>query len=174
MPEIKNSFLKGKMNKDLDERLIPNGEYRDAVNVDVDYSEGSDVGALKNILGNTKRDNISLSGAKCIGYTKDTENDKIYWFITSSAKDLIGEWDVVNESYDTILVDSGNVLNFNNNNLITGVNVLDGVLYFTDDLNEPRQVDIEYWRGKTSGSTGTSTGLTAEKITVINEKLAKS
>ena len=169
MPEIKNSFLKGKMNKDLDERLIPNGEYRDAINVDVDYSEGSDVGALKNILGNTKRDNISLSGAKCIGYVKDTENDKIYWFITSSAKDLIGEWDVENESYDTILVDSGNVLNFNNNNLITGVNVLDGVLYFTDDLNEPRQVDIEYWRGKTSGSTGTSTGLTAEKITVIKK-----
>ena len=26
MPEIKNNFLKGKMNKDLDERLLPNGE----------------------------------------------------------------------------------------------------------------------------------------------------
>ena len=169
MPEIKNSFLKGKMNKDLDERLIPNGEYRDALNVDVDYSEGSDVGALKNILGNTQRDTISLSGATCIGYVKDTENDKIYWFITSSAKDLIAEWDVANNSYDTILVDSGNVLNFNTNNLITGVNVLDGVLYFTDDLNEPRQVDIEYWRGQTSGSTGTSTGLAADKITVIKK-----
>ena len=29
MPEIKNAFIQGKMNKDLDERLIPNGEYRD-------------------------------------------------------------------------------------------------------------------------------------------------
>ena len=47
MPEIKNAFLKGKMNKDLDERLVPNGEYRDALNVDVDYSSSSDVGALK-------------------------------------------------------------------------------------------------------------------------------
>ena len=31
MPEIKNTLLKGRMNKDLDERLVPNGEYRDAL-----------------------------------------------------------------------------------------------------------------------------------------------
>jgi hypothetical protein len=33
MPEAKNTFLKAKMNKDLDDRLLPNGEYRDAQNV---------------------------------------------------------------------------------------------------------------------------------------------
>jgi len=33
MPEIKNTFLKGKMNKDADERLLPSGEYRDALNI---------------------------------------------------------------------------------------------------------------------------------------------
>ena len=33
MPEIKNNFLKAKMNRDLDARLIPNGEYRDAQNI---------------------------------------------------------------------------------------------------------------------------------------------
>jgi len=31
MAEAKNSFIKSKMNKDLDERLIPNNEYRDAI-----------------------------------------------------------------------------------------------------------------------------------------------
>lgn len=35
MPEIKHNFVQGKMNKDLDERLVPNGEYRDALNVEV-------------------------------------------------------------------------------------------------------------------------------------------
>jgi len=169
MPEIKNAFIKGKMNKDLDERLIPNGEYRDAVNVDVDFSEGSDVGALKSILGNTQRDTISLQGAKCIGTVKDIENNKIYWFITSSSKDLIAEWDYQSNTYDTILVDQSNILNFNTANFITGVNVIDGILFFTDNLNEPRQVDIEYWRGQTSGSTGTSSGLSAERITVIKK-----
>ena len=52
MPEIKNTFKGGKMNKDLDERLIPPGEYRDALNAGVGRSEGSDVGALENLLGN--------------------------------------------------------------------------------------------------------------------------
>lgn len=28
MPEIKNTFLAGKMNKSLDDRLLPEGEYR--------------------------------------------------------------------------------------------------------------------------------------------------
>ena len=44
MPEIKNTFLAGKMNKDLDERLVPKGEYRDALNMQVSKSDGSDVG----------------------------------------------------------------------------------------------------------------------------------
>ena len=65
MPEIKNAFLKGKMNKDLDERLVPNGEYRDALNIDVDYSDGSDVGALKNIKGNAIIDSINLNCHHC-------------------------------------------------------------------------------------------------------------
>ena len=40
------------MNKDLDSRLIPNGEYRHGENISVSASEGSDVGALENIRGN--------------------------------------------------------------------------------------------------------------------------
>ena len=35
MPEIKHTFQGGGMNKDLDERLVPNGQYRDALNVQV-------------------------------------------------------------------------------------------------------------------------------------------
>ena len=54
MPEIKNTFLKSKMNKDLDSRIVPNGEYRDAKNVSVSRSEGSDVGSLENVLGNSQ------------------------------------------------------------------------------------------------------------------------
>ena len=47
MPEIKNNFLQGKMNKDLDERLIPNGQYRDAMNIEVSTAEDSSVGTVK-------------------------------------------------------------------------------------------------------------------------------
>ena len=54
MAELKHTFVKGRMNKDLDERLIPNGEYRDALNIQVSSSEGSDAGAIENVLGNEK------------------------------------------------------------------------------------------------------------------------
>ena len=53
MPEIKNNFVQGKMNKDLDDRLLPNGQYRDALNVTVGRSDDSDVGVVQNVKGNT-------------------------------------------------------------------------------------------------------------------------
>ena len=61
MPEIKNMFQKGIMNKDLDERLVPNGQYRDAMNVQVSTSEDSEVGTVHNILGNTRVDGLNLT-----------------------------------------------------------------------------------------------------------------
>ena len=51
MAKLQHTFLQGKMNKDLDERLVPKGEYRDAMNIQVATSEGSDVGTVQNILG---------------------------------------------------------------------------------------------------------------------------
>ena len=53
MAKVVNNFIKGRMNKDLDDRLIPIGEYRNALNAQVSKSEGENVGALENVLGNT-------------------------------------------------------------------------------------------------------------------------
>ena len=38
------------------------------------------------------------------------------------------------------------VLNFSTDNLITGVNIIEGQLYWTDDRNEPKKIDIERWK----------------------------
>ena len=51
MPEIKHTFQGGKMNKDLDERLVQNGEYRDAENIQVRTSGGNAIGTIQNIKG---------------------------------------------------------------------------------------------------------------------------
>jgi hypothetical protein len=159
MPELKRLFLKGRMNKDLDERLVPNGEYRDALNIQVGSSEGSDVGAIENILGNQvarkKRskqlweDNDASHNyyglpldAVCIGAIKDDINDKIYWFITSSTVDCIAEYDKTRDYVEPVLVDTQNVLKFSSNKLITGINIIDNYLYFTDNNSEPKKVDI--------------------------------
>ena len=52
MAKVQNTFIKSKMNKDLDARIVPNGEYRDAFNIQVSKSEGEEVGSLENVLGN--------------------------------------------------------------------------------------------------------------------------
>ena len=108
------------MNKDLDERLVPNGEYRDALNIQVSTSEGSDVGTVQNILGNSLipgQDFIS-GNAVCVGSIADEKNDKLYYFITRQElityPDLDGvtNWSTINPG--TTIVGSG-THTFNNN-----------------------------------------------------------
>ena len=86
MPEIKHQFTSGKMNKDLDERLVPNGEYRDAMNIQVSTSEDSEVGTIQNILGNSLVPGQSFisKDAYCVGSIADEKNDKLYYFIDNS------------------------------------------------------------------------------------------
>jgi hypothetical protein len=89
MPDIKRTFTKGKMNKDLDERLLPSGEYRDAMNLQVSTSDGSEVGVIQNLLGNSE---INIGGiviaddAVCIGSIADEKTNSIYWFVAESRK----------------------------------------------------------------------------------------
>ena len=279
MPEIKNTFTGGKMNKDLDERLVSPGEYRDALNVGIGRSEGADIGALENLLGNKEigpgatasrvvtrtipgepgelipahfeittgslaygvvrsvsptsfvitatggniesdnsvrgligplvstnlpddvneqssanlvsvvrigstneftvtiseavnpaftsgsvlRNYTYVSGATtvgtpdrvvtetisggalgtCIGSIRDQNSDKIYWFTTGDSFDAVWEYC---QQQDQISILLRGDLNFSTDNLITGVNVIEGLLYWTDDRNEPRKLDIKKWR----------------------------
>ena len=189
MPKLKQTFIRGRMNKDLDERLVPKGEYRDGQNIQVSTSEGNDVGAIENVLGNTKQNNkpgggtwttkFGLTSPKCIGVVRDSSNEKIYWFVTSTSVDAILEYDQTTDIIAPVLVDTGSVLNFNVNNLITGVNILENQLFWTDDLNEPRVINIDTFKtgsaqsGSVLNSTthvyGTTRDFTAADITVIKK-----
>ncbi len=92
MPDIKHNFTGGKMNKDLDERLVPKGEYRDAMNIKVQTSEESGVGTIQNILGNNfgcdytnvSWDNPIPSGSTTVGSISDEKNDSLYWLVAGS------------------------------------------------------------------------------------------
>ena len=92
MPKIKHQFTSGKMNKDVDERLVPKGEYRDAMNIQVSTSEGSDVGTVQNILGNRKINSCTIPELKehCVASIADEKNDVGYYLIASSNKFM--EW----------------------------------------------------------------------------------
>ena len=84
MPEVRNLFTGSKMNKDLDERLLPQGEYRDGQNISVSKSEGPDEGVVENILGNSQYSNFGFAAnTEIIGYYVDTNKDRIYIFATN-------------------------------------------------------------------------------------------
>ena len=91
MPEIKNHFTGGKMNKDLDERLVPKGEYRDAMNIQVSTSEESEVGTIQNILGNSygcsNWEDIP-NNSFTVGSIADEKNDTLYWLISGNEFDI--------------------------------------------------------------------------------------
>ena len=52
--DIKTNFIAGKMNKSVDERLIPAGQYINALNVRLGSTEGTEIGAVENSKGNTQ------------------------------------------------------------------------------------------------------------------------
>ena len=254
MPELKNTFLEGKMNKDLDARLLKNGEYVDAQNIYVTKSEGSNVGTAQNILGNKLNyttgafksgertigvvttnttdgtnaagagysgtpgvtsgfttsgdgtggtvniiiDNntvtqVTLSGSASgykvgdtitiskdtgtpaiggstnvvltlreedllitgdigtvIGYFADserTQDDKyrIFYFVkgdSGSVTDNIYYYEAGSTAPVPLIGNTTNYLKFNTNYLITGVNLIDDLLFWTDNLNQPRRINV--------------------------------
>ena len=90
MPEIKHTFTAGKMNKDLDERLVPNGEYRDAMNIQVRTTSGEDgvgdAGTVQNLQGNVNVTGESIHGdfnTICVASIANEKNDKAYFFFTN-------------------------------------------------------------------------------------------
>jgi len=214
MPEIKNTFLRSKMNKTLDSRLIPNGEYRDAKNVSISRSEGADVGALENVLGNRKLTSLKtdlgyledaknnakyyaidgdvvLNGLEVLGYYMDVTNDRIFLFLTDysdSSNDRLSnyapsdtltsfqpsgnpqpplqitfnakgaacyivQYNVSNNVYRVLL--GGNFLNFSKTHPIINVNMIENMLFWTDNRNQPRKINIDFANNDSYELSGT-------------------
>ena len=75
------------MNKDLDERLVPNGEYRDALNIEITSSEGSNVGSAQTLRSNAElTSNIEKHvSAITVGSYVDETNKCIYNFVKDAS-----------------------------------------------------------------------------------------
>ena len=157
MAEIKNNFTGGKMNKDLDDRLVPENEYRNAVNLQISKSENSDVGTMQTVLGNSLlvdfNELAEEEGLDCIGQFIDLSNNVGYFFLTDyidttgtnlyspTAKNYIYTYDF-GTNVATKLV-SGAFLNFSITNPIIGVNLLENLLFWTDNRNQPRKINVD-------------------------------
>ena len=168
MAEIKNTFLQSKMNKDLDSRLVPNGQYRNAQNININKSEGPDVGAIENVFGNFKITDFNLSDAKAevIGSYFDNINERIYAFVTNYTDASIDRlqnncatypvYDVSTKQgvccallyYDfstgnTKVLVFGSWLNLSLTHLIESVTLIENQLFWTDNRNQPRKINVD-------------------------------
>ena len=171
--ELKNTFIAGKMNKDLDERLVPDGEYIDALNVTIDTTSGSNIGAVSNSLGNSIVTNIQQliedeglvyvgANAKTIGVITYEADNLIYWLVASDNFDAIFEYSEIFQVTTIVLLCSkaspttSSTLNFSKNYPVTGINFIpiskgEGpFLYWTDGLNPPRRINISRAKGYTT------------------------
>jgi len=116
MPEFNRNFAQGKINKDLDERLVPAGQYRDAMNIQVSTSDGSNVGSLENILGNVELStNLIPEGGYCVGSIVDNEVNCIYYLVAGNefthaggnriTKNYIVKYDIDENNFTFVFVD---------------------------------------------------------------------
>lgn len=147
MANVDVNFIAGRMNKDFDERVIPAGEYIDALNIRIGSTENNSIGAVENTKGNVKLttlkyNGVELTDAVCIGAFEDGTNETMYWFVTSSIVDTVVSYNV-NKKILNYHILSESVLNFDSKYLITGVNLIEDLLFWTDNLNPPRKINIK-------------------------------
>jgi len=160
MANVQNSFIKSKLNKDLDARLLPNGEYRDAKNVQVSRSEGANVGSLENVLGNKKLKDFNVitgsSSMVCIGKLVSDSTSEVYLFLTSYTDPNPSQLEYTPGSENYIVVYNpslpdteslkvlvkGSFLNFSTTHEIYHANLLEDLLFWTDNRNQPRKINV--------------------------------
>ena len=186
MANLTRNFIAGRMNKTVDERIVPNGEYIDALNIRMGSTENAEVGVIENAKGNLPLTSLSYNGvplsvdAKCIGAFEDGAEETIYWFVhddnyTSSPTgkiDLVVSFNTNTNTtvYHLISIRNGSTsnttLNFDYQYLITGVNKKENLLFWTDDYNQPRFINVK--RNYSNPVAGVD-GFSEESILVIKQ-----
>lgn len=166
MPEVKNTFVTGIMNKDLDERLIPQGVYIHAENVSVDSADAGNIGAVKNQKGNILIGNLAnvtnrqLTNARTIGAVASEKDNLIYWLVAADEFDGIYEYNEISGTLVRVLQSNKSTptsiskLNFNKEFVVTGINYVNGFLYWTDNYNPPRKINISRVKADVNGNGG--------------------
>lgn len=156
MAKQQRSFVKGRMNKDVDERLLPSGEYVDAMNIRSGSTEDTESGAVENVKGNTQLTTLQYDGvdlsvdAVCIGSIADEARETVYWFVHDPSNpqaggvvDMIVSFNT-NTQQLTYHVITTELLNFSPTYRLGehNVDIIDDLLFWTDDLNPPRKINI--------------------------------
>ena len=156
--------FQGGLNRDDDARVLPDGDYFYAQNIRIVSSEDNTTMLVENVRGTVSETyseaTLGTAGEyKVIGSYEDSTTSCLYYFVWNQASyHLILEYNINTDVISTVYRDSGfsenNVLRFDTNTLITGINKIDDLLYWTCDNtfldnkdeivnNEPKYLNVE-------------------------------
>ena len=153
MPIINNPF-NGKLNLDVAEYRISNGDYLDALNITKDAQGRGQDRVVSNIVGNTLLPyTLPLGTNKVIGFYPDRVRNRAYYFLwNSDGYNSILYYDVDANSVVKVLEsktdsDDIDILSFNPSYKVLSVNLYyrddeGDILFFNDGLNPPRSLNV--------------------------------
>lgn len=156
MPTTKKLLVKG-VNQDDSEYLMDAGEYLNALNMRFASTEDGSIGKMSSIEGTVvKNQTINSSGAtitwtlpagtnEVIGSYSDIINRRLFWFNwNSNGSHGIYCYNADADRIYTVLLSTDVVggLNFQRNRFIHSCGMVGDLLYWTDDYNEPRRINI--------------------------------
>ncbi|WGK93789.1 MULTISPECIES: thrombospondin type-1 domain-containing protein [Flavobacterium] len=163
MPITRRTYNQGRMQLDVDNRLLPDGEYREAYNAIVFNNESLEEGSVKKSYSNKKLTNLNI-GTNPIymgGYSHPSRN-RVYWLVLSDSGCFLIEYDFTNNIATFVLKDtrplSTRVFNLKADYFCTGIQILstEGVnkelFLMTEDNMQPLCFNIE--RAKTWAENG--------------------
>lgn len=169
---------------DKDERLLESGAMTDALNVTIsEDGEGSE-GVIKNVKGTITATGATLdigdTDVKVIGQVSDPQLGFIYFFVAGSSHAQDAIYRVNTSTNVTELVFKNTWLNFDElgfvkadvvNSAFQQDGILQTVLYFTDDKNQPRKINVSRsLLGDYEGLTTTAMNLALHTVRApINE-----
>ena len=138
----KKNFIGG-LNSDVEDRLVPNGDYRFALNVRASKSDGASQGAIENTKGNTIVFVTLPEGVnKVIGALDNTVGNTVIYCVWNDLENhSIFEYDATTSSVSLLL--RSPLLNFKHNKYINDATIVGGSFFFNDRVNPPRSLNIE-------------------------------
>ena len=98
MAELKRTFVKGGMNLDLDERLVGQGMYREALNIRVSSSSEGNEGSLESVKANEALEDPRFEAEDIIGQRRDHVAHQLQILPNSTTNSIVGN--VVDKSTD--------------------------------------------------------------------------
>ena len=163
MPNLRRTYSQGRMDLDTENRLLPDGEYREAYNAIIYNNESNEEGSVKKGYSNKKLTNLDLGvNPKYILSISHTSRNRVYWGVVSDSGSYLIEYDFTNEIATFVLKDTraigSRVFDLKEDFLCTGVEILSHeeiskeLFLMTDDNMQPLCFNIE--RAKTWAENG--------------------